>query len=149
MADAIEIRQAKQKEIMVEQLKVAPIVQIACSKCGVPRSTYYRWAKEDPEFAILVEAAIEEGTNIINDLAESQLVTLIKDGNISGIFYWLNHRHPRFVNKLELLTKNDKPIGLTDEQIAKINSVVSSFEKLEESETENTAEAAEEETANE
>ncbi|MCX6810140.1 MAG: phBC6A51 family helix-turn-helix protein [Candidatus Berkelbacteria bacterium] len=115
MSNAIETRQTKQKELIIAQLKLTPIVQIACSKCNIARSTYYLWAKEDKDFAAKVEAAVEYGTNMINDLAESQLVTLIKDGNISAIFYWLNHRHGKYSNKLEITTKGGSD-ELTHEQ---------------------------------
>ncbi len=44
-------RQSCEKRILVEQLEKTPVVQIACEKTGVGRSTYYRWLKEDPEFS--------------------------------------------------------------------------------------------------
>ncbi|MEI6144026.1 MAG: phBC6A51 family helix-turn-helix protein [Candidatus Berkelbacteria bacterium] len=115
MSNAVETRQIKLKELIIEQMKKTPIVQIACSKCDIARSTYYVWIKEDENFAAKVETAIEEGTNIINDLAESQLVSLIKDGNMSAIFYWLNHRSSAYRNRIEVTSKEEDK-ELSDEQ---------------------------------
>jgi len=36
--DRIKVEQ----DLIIEQLKKTPIVQVACEKCGVGRSTYYR-----------------------------------------------------------------------------------------------------------
>ena len=126
------IKRTSQKELVVQQLKTTPIVQIACSKCDVSRASFYRWLKDDPEFASEAENAIEEGTNIINDLAESQLVTFIKDGNLQAILYWLNHRHTKYKNKLELTTQNGTG-ELTPEQQEDIKNalVLASLIKLE------------------
>jgi len=39
------------KKLLIEQLKKTPIVQMACEKTGVARSTYYRWKKQNKTFA--------------------------------------------------------------------------------------------------
>lgn len=51
-------RQSGEKKILVEQLEKTPVVQIACEKSGVGRSTYYRWIKEDSEFSKESAAAL-------------------------------------------------------------------------------------------
>ncbi|MCL5407430.1 MAG: phBC6A51 family helix-turn-helix protein [Patescibacteria group bacterium] len=116
MSNTIEHRQQKQKNQIIEQLKQTPIVEIACKKCEVGRSTYYRWIHEDEEFALSVEVAIEEGAGIVSDLAESQLLAAIQNGNLQAVFYWLNHRNPKFINKLEVSAKSNEPLSLTAEQ---------------------------------
>jgi hypothetical protein len=97
----IEKRIAKNKELLVEQLRKIPIVQIACEKSNVSRSSYYRWKQEDSEFDRQTEEAISNGVAIINDMAESQLISSIKNGNLGGITYWLKHRHKAYSNKIE------------------------------------------------
>ncbi len=125
MTNTIEKRQQKEKQLILEHLKKFPIIEVACSKSGVGRSTFYRWRKEDAEFGRQVDLAIEDGIKLINDMAESQLLTAIKEGNISAIFYWLNHRHPSYGNKLKIISNSrfdDKP--LNEEQINAIKTAL-------------------------
>ncbi len=101
----IEKRKSQDKELLIEQLKKAPIIQIACEKCGVSRSTFYRWRFEDLDFATKTDAAIKEGMSLITDMAESQLVSAIKDRNLTGIIFWLKTHHKDYKNNLELSGK--------------------------------------------
>lgn len=101
--------------LLLMQLKKTPIVQVACEKTGVSRATYYRWRKEDPEFADNADIAIDEGLNLINDMAESQLISAIKDRNLTGIIFWLKNHHKNYSPKLEVTAKNGD-IPITDEQ---------------------------------
>jgi len=103
---AITKRQVKEKGALIDQLKKLPIIQIACEKIGVGRTTYYRWKKEDPDFAIDSEDAIQTGRNLINDMAESQLLSEIKEKNMTAIIFWLKHNHPIYGNRLEVTTGN-------------------------------------------
>lgn len=112
--DPIAKRIKQDKQTLLVQLKKTPIVQIACEKNGIGRSTYYRW-KADEDFAKLADEAIAEGVSLINDMAESQLLAAIRDRNTSAIFYWLNHRHPSYSNKLEI-TGQIEDKSLTPEQ---------------------------------
>lgn len=111
----LQDRTAINRQLMLEQLQKTPIVQVCCEKLNISRSTYYRWRDESPEFAKQADKALAEGVALINDLTESKLLSAIKDGNISSIFYWLNHRHSAYSNKLEVTTKVDKET-LTVEQ---------------------------------
>lgn len=94
--------QQKDKEKLLDQLKKTPIVQVACERCGVPRATYYRWRKDDESFAESCEAAIEESTGFINDMAESQLIAAIKDRNMTAIIYWLKSHHASYATKVQI-----------------------------------------------
>lgn len=103
------------KKILIEQIKKTPVIQVACEKVGVSRATYYRWRKSDPKFADKAEIALNEGSQMINDMAESQLISAIKEGNLTGIIFWLKNHHKQYSPKLEVTTKNTE-IPLTDEQ---------------------------------
>lgn len=105
----------EKKGLLLLQLKKTPIVQVACEKTGISRATYYRWRKDDPEFADKADIAIDEGLNLINDMAESQLISAIKDRNLTGIIFWLKNHHKNYSPKLEVTTKNGD-IPITDEQ---------------------------------
>ncbi|MFH1244203.1 MAG: phBC6A51 family helix-turn-helix protein [bacterium] len=101
--------------LLIAQLKKAPIVQIACEKTGIARSTYYRWRNNSKSFTKEADKSIAGGVALVNDMAESQLLSAIKDRNISAIFYWLNHRHPSYGNKVEV-TAHVKDESLSKDQ---------------------------------
>lgn len=106
----------QQQEIIIEQLKKAPIVQLACEKTGVPRATFYRWRQKEVKFAAAVDAAVESGTAIINDLAESQLIAAIQNGQIAAMIFWLKNRHPAFASRLEISARGMRDDTLTPDQ---------------------------------
>lgn len=92
----------QQKELILEQLKKSPIVQIACEKTNVSRATFYRWKTEDEEFAKSVDDAVRSGRLLINDLAESQLIGAVKDRSLPAIMYWLKHHHGEYKTKVQI-----------------------------------------------
>lgn len=92
----------KQKDLLIEQLRKTPIVQIACEKVGVSRISYYRWRKASKQFRKETDEAIIEGELLINDLSESQLITLIKEKNYQAISLWLRQHHTKYATKLEI-----------------------------------------------
>ena len=83
--NTINIRQTKEKEALLESLKQVPIIEYACKRTGISRTTFYRWKKDDKEFAKAVEEALTEGEELITDLSENQLISLIKDKNFQAI----------------------------------------------------------------
>lgn len=101
----------KVKDSFLKELKKIPIVQVACEKTGISRNSVYRWRKEDKEFAKEMDQALTEGEALVNDMSESQLLTLIKEKSFSAIRFWLNHRNPKFKDKVEVTTR----IGLDDD----------------------------------
>lgn len=116
MDKTIEKRQSKNKEQLLEILKKTPIVQIACEKAGIGRASYYRWRKEDLEFAQQSDQALLDGSLLINDMAESQLMSAIKDKNMTAIIFWLKHHHPAYLTKVEITSSQMKDPMLTAEQ---------------------------------
>ena len=92
----------KAKAELLEQLRKTPIIQIACEKLGINRTTLYRWRAENKEFAKAVDEALLEGRLLVNDLAESQLIGAVKDRNITAILAWLKHNHPTYRTRIEL-----------------------------------------------
>ena len=98
----VEKRKEENKGLLLEQLRKVPIVHIACQKVGISRASFYRWRAEDPEFAEEADKAVREGVQIVNDMAESQLIAAIKNENISAIRFWLQNRHAVYRNRLEV-----------------------------------------------
>ena len=88
--------QLRDKQRVINQLAEAGNASIACRRAQIPRATCYAWRKEDSEFAEAWEEALRQGNDLVNDMAESQLVTLIQDKNIRAIIFRLSHHHPNY-----------------------------------------------------
>ena len=88
---------------------------------------------------MLTEEAIFEGIKLINDMAESQLLSAIRDGNMTAIIYWLKSHHSSYATKVEImqvaskasenLTKKQKEVIRRALEATKVDK-----EKLEENE---------------
>jgi len=91
-----------QKIMLIEQLKKTPVVQIACERVGISRAIYYVWRKKDKKFAEEADKAIIDGATLINDMAEAQLISAIKNQNFQAIHLWLRHHHPNYADKIEI-----------------------------------------------
>lgn len=117
------------QELLLEQLKKTPIVQIACEKTDVGRSTYYRWRDEDKEFAKRADEALQEGSLLINDMAESQLLSAVRDKNMTAIIFWLKHHHKAYANRLEISAIRPEEEALTPEQEQLIQKALAILEE--------------------
>ncbi len=104
------------QETFFEELRKVPIVLVACEKSGISRNSVYRWKREDKKFAIKMGEALAEGEALVNDMSESQLLTLIKEKNWSAISFWLRHRNPKFKEKIEITSKIESSDALTPAQ---------------------------------
>lgn len=105
--------QQQDKKKLVDRLSKTPIVEVACKQINLPRATYYRWRKDDEAFAEACDQAIEQSANMINDLAESQLINGIKNQNMTAIMYWLKHHHRAYRTRVEV----DARIGAIQEEL--------------------------------
>ncbi len=123
--NTIDKRQIKEKGVLLEQFRKTPIVQIACEKVGVGRATYYRWRKDDPEFTKESNKALMEGQLLVNDMAESQLLSAIRDKNMTAIIFWLRNHHVDYRNRVEVTAKTSiADEELTPEQQKLINKAL-------------------------
>lgn len=136
MNDSIKKRQDKEKSLLISQLKKVPVVQLACEKTGIARATYYRWYKSDPEFAKQTDDALHEGSSLINDLAETQLISLIRDRNLGSVVFWLKNHHPSYAEKLMVTGKLTHDHKLTKEQEAIISKALKMVMPLNKEQTE-------------
>ena len=96
------MKDKKEKMVFIEQFKKMPIVEVVCNKTGVSRATFYRWKKEDAEFAKQADEALSTGKHLISDLAESMLINAIKNGDMRGIIFWLKHNKDEYRNRVEI-----------------------------------------------
>lgn len=90
------LRRDGNKAKIIEQLRLQPIVSIVCKRSNVSTATYYRWRQEDLNFAYAADEAQSEGTTIVNDAIESQLIKQAMEGVPMMIMYYLNNRHPAY-----------------------------------------------------
>lgn len=119
----ISKRISSDKENLLEHLKQVPIIQVSCQKLNISRATYYRWRKQDSKFTKKADLAIQEGRQLINEMAESQLINSIKEQNMTGIIFWLKNNNPIYSDKVELTHRTDKE-ELSTEQKASIEKAI-------------------------
>jgi len=125
MTNSITRRQNSQKADLLEKLKETPVVEVVCRKTGIARATYYRWRVNDEKFAKEADLALQAGSALINDMAESQLLTAIKDQNMTAIIFWLKHHHPAYTTKVEVTAQlKNQNEALTPEQEALVNKAL-------------------------
>lgn len=114
----------------MEQLSVCMgIVKVACSNVGIARATFYKWKKEDQEFADAVNAIMEEQC----DEVESRLLSNIMKGDTTAIIYYLKSKgqcngygNPEVSDKAEDNADKHKPKadGTTLKRIAGVKSSI-------------------------
>lgn len=110
------MKKNKKREEFLVQLRKIPIVLVACEKSALSRNTVYRWRRESKTFAEEMEAALKEGEELVNDMSESQLLTMIKEKNWSAVSFWLKHRHDKYKTKVEIENTTNTIQELNPEQ---------------------------------
>jgi len=103
------MKKDKTKNLLIEQLKKTPIIQIACEKVQVARASFYRWKIEDKEFAKATEEALLEGEVFITEMSESQLISMIRNGNFQAVQLWLRHHNPKYGQRIEISGNINQP----------------------------------------
>ncbi len=101
------MKKDRYQKAFLDELRKVPIVQVACERTGLSRNTVYRWRKEDKAFTKNMDDALAEGVELVSDMSESQLLTLIKEKNYSAISFWLRHRNNNYKDRLEITNKDD------------------------------------------
>lgn len=81
---------------ILEELERTPIIQVVCEKFGISRQTFYRWMNESEESFNEVNKALGFGIGLVNDVAESNVLTGIKNKDPGYTRYWLSHRHEAY-----------------------------------------------------
>lgn len=98
------MKKNKKRDEFLEHLRSLPIILVAAEKTGLSRQTIYRWKSEDEGFSKEMDKAMKEGEEFVNDMSESQLLTMIKEKNWSAISFWLRHHHTAYRNRVEIAT---------------------------------------------
>jgi hypothetical protein len=97
-----EASRKTKKQLLLLELTNMPIVEVACKRSSVSRATYYRWRNEDEEFKEASDKALQDAIELMSDMAESQLLNSVKDGNMTGIIFWLKNHREAYSNKISI-----------------------------------------------
>lgn len=126
---AVKDKIKKQKELLLEQLRSIPIVEIACKRTGISRATFYRWCDDDEEFKTSIETAKVDGVENINDMSEAQLIGMIKEKKFQATALWLKHNHSRFMSeeKRGLVSRQRKSVELDSTRKVLLKEALSYF----------------------
>jgi hypothetical protein len=110
-----ESRHIKKESILKALESSLGVVTVACKKADIPRSTYYKWLKEDKDFAL----AVEDIENIALDFAESQLHSQIGDGNTSATIFYLKTKGKKrgYIERQEITGADGMPTNFQIEII--------------------------------
>ena len=90
---------------LLDELSTTGNSSDACAKVGISRQTFYRWQKEDTEFKEKTLEAIQVGTEFINDIAKSNIISLIQRGDYSASKFWLLNRDFGFRKSIQHIKK--------------------------------------------
>jgi hypothetical protein len=90
--DTIKKRQGKQKAEFLAALSKIPILESAYRRAGIDRSTYYRWRKDDQEFASAADEAGQCGIDIVTDKASMNIISKVNEGDMTASKYWINRQ---------------------------------------------------------
>lgn len=88
-------RSQRFKAKLLQYLKDSGNISYACKRAGVSRETYYKWRKSKA-FAEEADIAIDYGKGFVNDLAHTQLIQNIQQGNMGAVKFQLISCHPDY-----------------------------------------------------
>ena len=110
-------RHIKKESLLKALEKSLGIVTVACKNADVPRSTFYKWLKEDEYFARDVKG-IE---NIALDFAESQLHKQIADNSTAATIFYLKTKGKKrgYIERQEITGADGMPTNFQIEIIDK------------------------------
>tara|TARA_R100000935_G_scaffold55103_1_gene84751 strand:+ start:382 stop:735 length:354 start_codon:yes stop_codon:yes gene_type:complete len=102
-----ESRHIKKESLLKALEQSLGVVTVACKKADIPRSTYYKWLKEDADFASLV-LDIE---NVALDFAESQLHKQISENSTAATIFYLKTKGKKrgYVERQEITGAEGMP----------------------------------------
>jgi len=81
----------KKKQLLLNELENNPLIERACKKADIVRSTFYRWCEADLNFKNAAKEAQSKGRAKMNDFVESKLLESINSGSVQAMRFWLIH----------------------------------------------------------
>lgn len=90
------LNKRKAQKELVKELEKNYLLQRACNKLGLTRSTVYRWMQEDEEFATAIRHAQAIGRRYMSDFVESKLLKNIEAQEQRAIEFWLRNNNEHY-----------------------------------------------------
>lgn len=90
------LNKLKIRKDLIQELEKNYLLQPACSKLGLTRSTVYRWMKDDQEFDQSVKMAQSVGIKYMSDYTESKLFKNIENQEQRAIEFFLRNNNERY-----------------------------------------------------
>ena len=87
------------KERFLKILEDHPYIGLAAKKAGISRASVYRFKKSDPGFKKKVEEALELGSTINGEIAESQMMKLVRTGHFGATKFVLERTNRKYMIK--------------------------------------------------
>tara|TARA_R110000787_G_scaffold30512_1_gene81819 strand:+ start:718 stop:1068 length:351 start_codon:yes stop_codon:yes gene_type:complete len=94
------------KESLLKSLEQSlGVVTEACKQADIPRSTYYKWLKEDENFA----REVRDIENVALDFAETQLHSQIAENSTTATIFYLKTKGKKrgYIERQEIETSGD------------------------------------------
>ncbi len=107
------MKKHRKSKLFLEELRKTPVINAVCKQVDISRNTVYRWLKEDPDFRQEYEECLSRGIDNVNDLAISQVINKIKQGDTGMTKYWLSHNHYGYMKKQDIPIRQE-PKTLAD-----------------------------------
>lgn len=113
----VKSRHIKKESILQALEQSLGIVTVACKKADIPRSTFYKWLKEDDEFA----EKVKDIENIALDFAESQLHKQIAAESVAATIFYLKTKGKKrgYIERQEITGAEGMPNNFQIEIIDK------------------------------
>ena len=110
-------RHIKKASILKALEQSLGVVTVACKKSDIPRSTFYKWLKEDEDFA----EEVKDIENIALDFAESHLHKQIEDNITSATIFYLKTKGKKrgYIERQEITGADGLPTNFQIEIIDK------------------------------
>jgi len=111
-------RHIKKESLLKALEKSLGIVTVACKNADVPRSTFYKWLKEDEGFA----RGVKDIENIALDFAESQLHKQIAENSTTATIFYLKTKGKKrgYIERQEITGADGMPNNFKVEIIDKL-----------------------------
>lgn len=118
------------KKALLDALeKSLGIVTTACKIVGIDRSTFYKYVKEDEEFA----KQVKDVEDVVLDFVESQLHKQIKEGNTTATIFHLKTKGKKrgFIEKIQIENQQTEQSFEERVDLSKLSTdELETFEKL-------------------
>jgi len=112
----LDKKSEKMKRKIIDALTNNPIVSLVCKQVGISRATYYKYLAEDRPFSYAAERAANSGKLLVNDLAKSNIIQLIRDRDPQMTIFWLKHNDRDYIDKKFLEITKNKDLEMTPEE---------------------------------